>query len=429
MKTSAIRAAAALTAVVALVLAGLIAPAGAASDTGRLKGVVSLGGKPVSFAKVQLYRLVYDVSIQEFDLGKRLKTDNTDRKGRYDFAGLTATSSRTSRYIVVVTDRAAKGVRAYRSLVAKKGRTLTENVRLKRAATLTGRIGTVDGRSSAGLTVSVDLDETDDVHGRAYELLLPADHAAVRADGTFTLSGLPAATYDEVRVSDGRHAKQCYDLAGGTLGDCRTVPYADARVTVAAGETRVLPTVTKTTFAPPLSTLTGRVTDTSGTPLRDVEVSVSVPDTGRSGTTVVTRSSGRFTLKDRLEPGTYVVRYHDPRGVYGTATSVGGSIQVSGGGSIRGLDVEMKSATRNRVSFRSGKGFVEATFTLTRRVSGGRPSGTMTLSSAGVSASAPVRKGKVTVRLTGLTEPHRELVAVYSGTRNTAGFTRGFSPK
>jgi hypothetical protein len=53
----------------------------------------------------------------------------------------------------------------------------------------------------------------------------------------------------------------------------------------------------------------------------------------------------------------------------------------------------------------------------------------MTITSAGVSATAPVKKGKVTVRLTGRPAGAHDVTAVYSGTSNTAGFTRHFSPK
>lgn len=424
-----IRAGAAITAASALVLAGLMSPASAASSTAKLKGAVTLGGQPVGFAKVQLYPLVLDRSNGDYEVGKRLKTDNTDSAGRYSFSGLTAKSATTNRYVVLVTDRASKGVKSYRTITAKKGKTLTQNVHLRPASALTGTVKRSDGRPATGLTVSLNPGQYND-QGESYEKLYPDWSTPVNADGTYALRGVPGGNYDEVIVSDGMHAQQCIDFVASTLADCHTdnASWQKQRVTLAPGE-RVLPSVVMTKSAPAVTTLKGKVTDTSRRSLKGIEVSVSPPGTGRSGTAVVTRSSGRFTLKDRLDPGTYVVRYHDPKGVYADQTSAGGTIQVTGGSTVRGLDVKLKSATKNRVSFTSGKGFLEVTFSLTRRVSGGRPSGTMTITSAGVSATAPVKKGKVTVRLMGRPAGAHEVTVVYSGTSNTAGFTRGFSPK
>ncbi|MBD8605848.1 carboxypeptidase regulatory-like domain-containing protein [Aeromicrobium sp. CFBP 8757] len=431
MKTPAVRAASALLATVALVAAGMMAPASAAGSTARLTGVVSLDGRPVPFAKVQLFRLVYDTTTEEREVSSRLKTDNTDRKGRYDFSGLSATSS-SGTYAVLVTDRSSAGVKTYRTVVVKTGRTLTRNVRLAAAATVTGSVNTSDGRSPAGLTITLDSNRDDLLPG-SYDKLKPVFDTAVRADGTFRLAGVPATGYDAVQLMDGRHAVQCYDLVSSSLGSCESIPFQQKKITLRPGETRVLPTVTKTTFAPPVTKVAGTVTDTSGRPLKGIEVSV-LGDSVRE--TVLTRSSGRYSLRGSIPAGQYTVRYDDPRRVWAsqylggdTDLTVRRQVVVTPGQPAAGLNTRLKSATKNRVSFRSGKGFIEVTFSLVRRVSGGRPSGSMTITSAGSSATARVKNGKVTVRLTGLPGSRHAVTAVYSGTSNTAGFTRGFSPR
>jgi hypothetical protein len=414
--------AAALTAVVALGTSGLVAPASAATSTGGVKGVVTVKGAPVSFARVQVYRTVVDLrSGENVVKPTRVKTDNTDRSGRYSLSGLTVRSGYL--YSVVVTDRPGRLVKESRGVTLKKGRTVTKNVHMSRAGILRGRVTTSDGRSPAGLTVSVPV-ETDG-EGRDYMVFFPDGSTTVRADGTFTLSGLPSGRdgmNDEVRVSDGPYARQCYDFVAGTLADCSngaSPAYQRQRITLAEGEQRTLPTVTVSRFAPAASRLTGTVTDTAGHALKGIAVSVYA----EAESSAVTRSSGRFTIDDGLPAGSYVVRFNDPDNKWASRYLGGGPVVITPGRPIGGLDTALKSLSTAKIATKAGKGSAKVAFRIKRKVTGSAPGGTLTLSFGDVSRTVTVRKGAATVTLTGIPKGRsRSLVADYSGTASTAGF-------
>lgn len=432
MKTPTIvRAGAALTAAGALVLAGLMSPASAASSTGSLKGVVTLGGQPVDFAKVQVYPLVLDRAVDEYEVGQRLKTDNTDSKGRYSFSGLTATSSTTNRYVVLVTDRTSKGVKSYRTIVAKKGKTLTQNVDLRAASALTGIVKRSDGRPATGLTVSVEPGQYND-QGESYEKLYPEWSAPVNADGTYALRGIPAGNYREVIVSDGPYARQCFDFVAGALADCVTgtdgAAYAKGRVTLAPGEQRALPAITMTKSAPAVTTLKGKVTDSSGRPLKGIGVRIY---TGQFNRVVTTRSSGRYTLKDSFPAGAYSIRFDDHNDVWASQFFGGGTdrktrqrVTVVPGTPISGLDTKLKSRVSVKTATKGGTGTAKVAVRITRAASSKAPGGKLTLSFEGRSKTVDVVKGRAVVTLSGLPAGSQPLTATYSGTSSTAGATK-----
>jgi hypothetical protein len=218
-QTSRVALAALALAVFGLVLGGLVAPATAASSTGKVKGVVSTSGKPIERAKVQIYRTITDVrSGEELAKATRLKTDNTDSKGRFSFSKVTVKAGYS--YTLLVTDRTGNTVKTFRTFAPKKNKTITTNVRMEAAAVLKGTVNTVDGRSPAGLTVSVEPGAYPD-QDHADDLFHPAWSTTVKADGTYVLK-IPANNYDGVLVSDGRYAVQCIDFAAGSLADCGT---------------------------------------------------------------------------------------------------------------------------------------------------------------------------------------------------------------
>jgi hypothetical protein len=417
-----------LSAAVALVVPALVSPATAATSTATVKGVISLDGKAVGFAKVQLYRAVYDDNTEEYEVPKgRLKTDNTDSKGRYAFSGLTV--DRRYRYIVLVTDRAGKAVKTYRVVTLKKGRTTTKNVHLAAAAILTGTVSTADGRSPAGLTVGVDGGGITNSISPSYEKLFPVYSTTVRANGTFALSGLPRGTYDEAFVADGRYARQCYDFVTNALSDCAayTSPNIPSQsITLAAGERRRLPAVTASVFAPAASKLTGTVTDTSGKALKGIVVRL---DSGTASATTVTRSSGRYTVAEQIPGGSYTIRFDDPKAIWAAQYLGGGpdkavrqSVTVTPGQAVRGLDSRLRSVSTAKISSRAGSGSAKVAFRIKRKATGSAPGGTLTLSYGNVAKKVTVRKGMATVTLTGLPRGSRQLVADYSGTGSTAGF-------
>jgi hypothetical protein len=428
MNTSTIvRAGAALTAGSALVLAGLMSPASAAPSTAKLKGNVTLAGQPLDSAKVQLYPLVYDTSTQEFEVGKRLKTDNTDSKGRYAFSGLT-TKADANRYVVLVTDRTSKGVKSFRTIIAKKGKTLTQNLDLSRASALTGTVKRSDGRPATGLTVSVNPGQYNQM-GDSYEKLYPEWSTPVNADGTYALRGIPGGRYDEVIVSDGLYAKQCIDFVAGALADCHTdnAGWERQRVSPAAGD-NAMPAVTMTKSAPAVTTLKGKVTDSSGRALKGISVRIY---TGEFDRVVTTRSSGRYTLKESIPAGAYSVRFDDHNDVWASQFFGGGSdrktrqrVTVTPGTPVYNLDTKLKSRVTVKTATKGGDGTAKVAVRITRAASRKAPGGKLTVSFEGRSTTVQVVKGRAVVTLTGLPSGSQPLTLTYSGTSSTAGATK-----
>lgn len=413
--------AAALLAVFALVLGGLVSPATAATGTGKLKGTVTFAGKPLEAAKVQLFRYDYDTADdpERFEY-RRVKTVKTDRTGRYSFSGLKIAKLKTGQqlvmYAILVTDRAGKAVKAVRYIQPKKGKTVTKNVRLSAAAVLTGTVSRSDGASPAELTVDLATDETS--YGEiATPEFRPVTHATVQPDGTFRLEGVAAGHYAVV-VRAEEYVPHCYNFGSHVLEKCNG---SDAQVTaLKSGETRALSPTVMTELAPAVSTLSGTVTDTAGKPLKGITVTVAAYDRFES---VVTRASGRFTVKGRLEAGAYRVRFSDPKRIW-AAGHLSSTLDLVPGQTIGNLDATLKSSVKVKTATKMGKGSAKVAFRITRKASGGAPSGTMTLSYQGLSESVAVKKGKVAVTLTGLPRGKRYVTAVYSGTSTTAGFTK-----
>lgn len=426
--------AAALLTASAMLTAGLASPATAATSSGASKGVVTLDGRPVVAAKVQIYRLLYQETNQELEVADTpLKSDYTDSRGRYSFAGLSAKSATSNRYVVLVTDRTGRIVKTFRTIVAKKGKTVTKNIHARAAASLTGTLATSDGRSPAGLRVGPDYGLYND-QGPSYDKLYPDWDTVVKADGTFSLRGIPADNYSGVVVSDGRYGSQCYDFTRVALVDCATgtdsAAYAPQGISLTAGEQRTLPAVTMTKFGPASTKLAGTVTDASGKPLKGIEVTVS--SGAATATKVATRSSGRFTVEDRLPAGPYTVRFDDPKHVWasqylggGPDKSVRQAVTITPGQPISGLDTALKSESSAKFATKVSGRTAKVAVKIKRTATGSAPGGTFRLSFNGLStAAAQVKKGKASVTFIGLPKGTLSLVAHYSGTSSTAEFSK-----
>lgn len=423
-RTTSRASAAALLAVSALVAGGLVSPATAATSTGKVKGTVTLGGAPIKAAKVQLYRYVHNAADEGERTFQRVKTDNTDSAGRYDFAGLklaeVASGEPKYQYRVLVTDRSGRAVKNVRDVQPKKGRTVTYDVRMARASSVTGSVSRADGGSPAELTV--DLSSNEISYGPIMNPeFYPVTRTTVQADGTFALTGLAAGSYELVVRADA-YVPHCYSFASNVLEKCDG--QESQSFVLKAGENRTLASGAMTVHAPLPSRLTGKVTDPSGKALKGIQVMV-----GASGHSepVFTRSSGQFTIDDRLEAGSYQLRFSDPKGVW-AKQELGGAtsrrVQIVPGQAVRHLDASLKSAVKVKTATKAGKGSAKVAVRITRKASGGAPSGTLTLSYDGTSKKVTVKKGKATVTLTGLPSGERYVTAIYSGTRTTAGFTR-----
>lgn len=422
-----------VVAVLSLLLGGLVSPVSAATTTARLKGVVSVDGKPIAFAKVQIFERGYLHNDEDLEIAAtRLKTDNTDSRGRYSFSRIPA--AKNDNYVVIVTDRTGRTVKTFRYISVKKGRTTTKNVHMKRGVILRGTVNTSDGRSPAGLTVGVDPGQYNG-EGPSYEKLYPDWDAAVKADGSFKLSGIPASSYDEVIVADGPYAQQCYDFVARTLADCDSVAFERRRIQPSVGEQRTLPTVTASTFAPSVTKLSGKVTEASGKPLKGI--GVRIESAGGARVAAVTRSSGRFSVSASIPAGPYTVRYDDEPGRVWASQFFGGGpdksvrrpVTVTPGHPVAGLNTVLKSNASTSTDIAGSAGTARFTIRIKRKATGSAPSGRLTLSSEGVSKTVTLKKGRAAITLSGLSRGSRRLVATYSGTSSTAGFTKIYSVK
>lgn len=425
---------AALFAAVALLLTTASLPATAAS-TGSVKGVVSVAGKPLASAKVQLFRNIDSDPGGDGDSGRvtRLKTVFTGKNGKYSFSGLKSKKDpkyglETYQYFVLATDRSGATVRRSLPVKVKKGKTVTKNIALSPAAILTGKVVRSDGRSPEGMTVKASTDATRPDRGYNPELL-PNHETTVSARGTFKLGGLEPGHYDHLAIGGGRYEVQCVDFSAAAMAPCEPTT-APLSFTVVAGERRGVAPVTLTSL---LSTLTGTVTDTDGKPLKGIEARVYSGGDGVPTSVGKTRSTGRFAAKG-VPTGSYTVRFYDPSRTWATQYATRGTTrseatvyQVVGGRNRAGISVKLKSSARVKASVKAGSGWAKLTFLVSRKASGGRPSGTITVAAGTSSRSVKLVKGKATIKLTGLPKGAQKLVATYSGTSSTQGVTKTYA--
>jgi hypothetical protein len=211
-------AAAAAVAAIALLAGGLASPATAATGKATVKGVVKLDGKPVKFARVQLYRDMGD-DVDDPSHYKRVKTANTDSKGRYKISGvsLIKLSPEAAGYWIVVSDRSGKFVKTNRPVHLKAGKVVTRNVKTLPAAIIKGKITRSDGGDPRDLTVTIDDGERGDYDVPQF---IPNMDATIKADGTFKIGGVAPNGYRALRVKGKPYAQQCFTPATGTLADC-----------------------------------------------------------------------------------------------------------------------------------------------------------------------------------------------------------------
>jgi hypothetical protein len=415
--TRSIRTPALLLAVLALVVAGLVLPAQAASSKGAVKGVVTLDGKPVKGVRVELYWIGADTFS-----GPRLGVDTTNSKGAYSFSGFPVTDrndSDLSGKAVVVKDPAGRIVSTSRELRDRAGRTVTRNVSVKRAGSITGVVRRGDGVATArlrtqvfGPDVQIDPDYDSDV---VYDT-----DVDVARDGTFTLRGLPAGDYYLQFVDEGRtYFSQCYDNLPVTAAECDGTFNTSGRpsatpIPVTAGQDVVLNPQTMSTRGRRIS---GTVTDTSGRPVRDVRVRATVD--GRPRPAAETTRSGAFTLGP-LTNGSYRLE-----AVPGSpwAPQADDTVRVVDFQDVTGVRIEVKSLARVRTSVTPGRGTATVAVDVTRLASGGKPSGRVTIRWGTTSRTVGVVKGRAKATLSGLPRGRRTITVAYAGTSSTAART------
>jgi lysophospholipase L1-like esterase len=185
------------------------------------------------------------------------------------------------------------------------------------------------------------------------------------------------------------------------------------------------------TALPSTSTLTGRVTGSSGRAVKGVKVRVTAVG-GTASRSVVTRANGRFTLPG-LAAGSYVVRFNDPKKAWASRYLGGGAsrstarvVTVKRGRDVSGLDVKLKAAVRASVVRRGGDNSVKVSVSIRRAVTNSRPGGKLTVSSGKRSKTVRVKDGRAALKLSRIPAGIRTVKVTYSGTAGTAGFTRTY---
>lgn len=376
---------------------------------GTVKGVVTLAGVPLDGAKVTLVRRDGDSG----DAFERYKTATTDSAGRYSLTRPRGSDTTWWYDHVVVSDPKGRAVTDYRQFMGNRSRTVTRNVSLKRAASITGNVTRADGASPTSIRAVIVDGPDNGIIENLWMSRYDADRG-VNASGTYRFSGLPVGTYT-VRYKDTKKTYRDEDYDQVVTGEA-------TKVTVTGGATT---TLNDQQLDHLRAHVGGAVTDTSGNPLKKLIVT-AVP-MGRSAVPEVatTWSTGGYRV-DAQSLGNVQLRFSDPSDVwetrwYNSASRSGARVfALAEGTSIKGLTVKLKSKAKLRVKSKPGKHRVTFTVDVTRRATGSRPSGKITISRKDVSRTVTLKKGVAKVTLTGLPAGRRMFYIDYQGTSSTA---------
>lgn len=282
-----------IAALVALVIGpALIQGPATAATTVKFTGhVYNRAGEPLNDITVTLFRVG-----QEMDLG----STTTDKTGKFTLPGVPKNNK--VKYYIWLQDYSRNYVdkflerRTFTTSSAQLG-----NYTLIKAGFITGSVTTKDGEEvNLGTGISVSASNTDNGSGGS---------AGVGEDGTFTVPGLQAGTYELTFDDyDNHFAGGCYDnLPFDTSGE--VLPCVGSQtVTVKPGKTTV---INPQVLDNPLETASGTVTDENGDPLSDVWINVwdAEDDTRWYGSTY-TDQDGSWTVPID-HAGTIKVRAQD----------------------------------------------------------------------------------------------------------------------
>lgn len=392
-----------------IVCMGLISSPAAADSVpgGTVKGVVTVGGVPLAGAKVTLVRRDGDSG----DAFERYKTVTTNSAGRYSLTRPRGSDTTWWYDHVVVSDPKGRAVTDDRQFMGKTSRTVTRNVALKRAASITGKVTRADGASPTSIRAEIvdgpDKEVIENLQMSRYD-----DDRGVNASGTYRFTGLPDGTYTVCyRDTTSTYREECYDevLSGEAAG-------TPTEFAVKSGTAKTLKDQQLDHL---LAHLRGVVTDTSGEPLKKINVSATV------GGETSTWSTGRYHLAVPA-PGDTQIHFSDPKGVwesrwYDSASKAGAQVFKLGEGTkVNNLAIKLKSRAKLNVKTKSGTGKVTFTVEVTRRATGKHPSGKITITLKHVSRTVTLKKGVAKVTLNGLLAGKRTFRIDYRGNSNTA---------
>jgi hypothetical protein len=168
------------------------------------------------------------------------------------------------------------------------------------------------------------------------------------------------------------------------------------------------------------SRIRGTVTDTSGRPIR--AASVRATKDGRLSLISGSSTSGAFTLGPATD-GSY--RLEVVPSTPWAPLSVDTPFDLNGQ-DVSDIQLKLKSRAKITAKLTPGKGTAKVAVDITRRASGAKPSGTVTIRWGTISKTVKVVKGKATVKLSGLPKGKRTITVTYAGTSSTAATTATF---
>jgi hypothetical protein len=305
----------------------------------------------------------------------------------------------------------------------RPGKTVTRNVSVKKAASISGVLTRGDGRATArlrtnvfGPDVEIDPDYDSDF---VYDTTVP-----VAKDGSFRVRGLPAGDYSLEFLDEGKtYFSQCYDNLPAATTECNstfnnTGKAIATKITVRAGQNITLNPQTLLTQG---RRITGTVTDTSGRPIRNARVSTAVKDPQKRLTSD-TSKSGAFTLGPATD-GSYRLVVSSE---YPWAPQPPNTVYNANGQDVTGVQIKLKSRANIKAKLTPGMGTAKVAVDITRSATGKKPSGTVTIRWGTVTKTVNLVKGKATVTLSGLPKGKRTITVSYAGTSSTAATAKTF---
>lgn len=411
-----------------LLFMGLSTPANAAS-TGKVLGFVKVDGAAVKGARVYV-----EESTNEGETFQRIAKarTTTNAYGSYAVSGIKVSDQ--DAYRVKIVDPAHKVVTTVRNFTARAGKTVTRNVSMKKAATLSGSVTRDDGKVGIGITTikvlgpDVQIGNPDNIE-LAYD-----DEIPVHTNGKFTFVGLPAGAYRIQFIDPSKkYADQCYDNVSAKYDDSQwpgclpDVTPETKTVTLAGGQSA---TLDPQKLTHPANRITGKVTNTSGRIIQGIDVTAFPKGNGSTnGTLWGSRSHSTGVFQDKGLPagewqlyvvdhrwGLWANQWYDDK----TTQSASKVLTVGPGVNVDGLTIKVRSRAVLKVTGTAGTKSAKFSIDVTRKATGSKTNATVTITSGDITKTVTLVNGRATVTVTGVPSGTRKFRVRYNGTNSTA---------